>query len=97
MEAAEALRARARGGALARPSLSAGATPLFAHGAYEAETAANLHRPLAALLAGAGWGGDGAVLTVNDPALPAPARVRVRFEGAGKGGLGVGDGMDADG
>jgi ubiquitin-activating enzyme E1 C len=61
---------------VAHPSVSHGNTRLYSRGVFEAQTKANLQRPIAQLLEGA----TTALLTVNDKKLSAPLRVRLRLQ-----------------
>lgn len=73
-----ALTERAKGGSLAGPSVSLDGVPLYARGAFEADTAANLDKTLTELGVS-----NGTILVVNDRSLPAPQRVRVKFHAGG--------------
>ena len=56
------------------PSISYGASNLYAHGIYEEETRPNLGRRVVELVPQ-----DNQLLTVNDKKLHAPLRVRLRY------------------
>mmetsp|Transcript_8224 Transcript_8224/g.14098 ORF Transcript_8224/g.14098 Transcript_8224/m.14098 type:complete len:434 (-) Transcript_8224:151-1452(-) len=63
---------------LVHPSLSYGATNLYAHGIYEQETRPNLEKPISELVV-LEEGKSYALLTVNDKKLHAPLRLRLSY------------------
>lgn len=61
---------------LTKPSISYGATNLYAHGIFEAETRPNLDKKISELIPASE---AAPVLTVNDKKLNAPMRVQLKL------------------